>query len=430
MDDKRKNLQTETIEPSTKPTWLWRIIGLVCGVLLISSCSFASGMLFQANVYPMLVAASSLGNNSLAAQRFDVERNTANNQADFGVFWEAWTFLNQEFYGDIPADEARLHGAIRGMVATFGDQHTAFIEPVRSAINRENMGGSFEGIGASIRVDETGRLLIADPFPGRPAFNAGLRPNDVILAIDGASTEGLGLYDAVQQIRGPANSIVTLTIFREGESSPRDFDIVRARIEIEVVQTERIGSEIAHIRLTQFSEGASDKILQALNELQGEGVRKLILDLRSNPGGLLTEAINVSSLFVDGTIVVEKLKGGQEKLFTSADSHQTALDLPVVILVNGGSASASEIVAGAVQDTGRGLIVGEQTFGKGSVQIPHRLKDGSELRVTIAEWLTPLRRQIHETGITPDLPVEMTADDFERGLDPQLDRAIEYLLIQ
>lgn len=388
-------------------------------------------MLFQANLSSLFFSAT-----PLTAASFDPQfsgpsiPSETTSAAEFDTFWEAWSFLNQEFYGELPADDTRIYGAIRGMVATFDDPHTAFIEPVRSAINRENMGGSFEGIGASIRVNENGQLLIADPFPDRPAFLAGLRPDDLILQIDGQSTDGLGLYDAVLKIRGPANTAVILTIFREGETSPRDVEIVRAHIEIEVVQAELLRDNIAHIRLTQFSEGASDKIREKLDELIAQGATKLVLDLRSNPGGLLTEAVNVSSLFVDGTITIEKLKNGEEKLFTSNDSHQTAIAMPLVVLVNGGSASASEIVAGAVQDFKRGTIIGEQTFGKGSVQIPHRLKDGSELRVTIAEWLTPSRRQIHKEGITPDTSVEMTVEDFEQGRDPQLDRAIDYLIIQ
>lgn len=417
---------------NTHKRWLWKTIGLVFGVGFLLSCSFISGMLFQANLSTLFFSATPLTAALFGSQLSEPSsiRSETTAAVEFDTFWEAWSFLNQEFYGELPADDTRIYGAIRGMVATFDDPHTAFIEPIRSAIHRENMGGSFEGIGASIRVNENGQLLIADPIPDRPAFLAGLRPDDLILQIDGQSTDGLGLYDAVLKIRGPANTAVVLTIFREGETSPRDVEIVRAQIEIEVVQAELLQDNIAHIRLTQFSEGASDKIRDKWNELVAQGATKLVLDLRSNPGGLLSEAVNVSSLFVEGTITIEKLKNSEEKLFTSDDSHQSAINMPLVILVNGGSASASEIVAGAVQDFERGTIIGEQTFGKGSVQIPHRLKDGSELRVTIAEWLTPSRRQINNKGVTPDTLVEMTIEDFEQGRDPQLDRAIDYLIIQ
>jgi carboxyl-terminal processing protease len=382
-------------------------------------------MFFHANVYSNLTGVPSLASNSLASpeNRQSGEYSTDGDAPKLDTFWEAWMFLNDEFYGEIPSSNERVYGAIRGMVATFGDQHTAFIDPVRSAITSEDMAGSFEGIGASIRIDDTGQLIIADPFPGRPAFLAGLRPGDMVIKIDGESTDGLGLYDAVLKIRGPANTPVVLTIFRDGESDSRDVEVIRAKIEIEVVQGKLLDNQVAHIRLTQFSNGASDKILEKLQELQSQGATKLVLDLRSNPGGLLSEAVNVSSLFIDGVITIEKMKGGDERVFTSEDSYQETLDIPLVVLVNGGSASASEIVAGAVQDTHRGKIIGEQSFGKGSVQIPHKLQDGSELRVTIAEWLTPARRQIHGEGIAPDVVVEMTFEDYEQGVDPQLDRA-------
>jgi len=417
----------------SKNSWIVKgIIGIVL-VSSIASCAFLGGMLFHANVYASINSAPSLTSLSFTptgSQTQSIGRATSVEDVQFATFWEAWQFINEEFYGDIPTDEERMYGAIRGMVNSLGDQHTAFIDPVRSAINNENMGGSFEGIGASIRLNENGQLEIADPFPDRPAFLAGLRPGDLILQVDGESTDGLGLYDAVLKIRGPADSAVVLTIYREGELEAREVEIVRAKIEIEVVTGELLEGNIAHIRLTQFSNGASDKILAEWQSLRQQGATKMVLDLRSNPGGLLSEAVDVSSLFVEGTIVIERFKGAEEKLFTSADSHHEALNIPLVVLVNGGSASASEIVAGAVQDKEQGTIIGQQTFGKGSVQIPHRLKDGSELRVTIAEWLTPKARQIHQEGVTPDVTVEMTFEQFEQGLDPQLDKAVEYLRIQ
>ena len=401
-------------------------------LIAVMSCVFISGMLFHANIYahsgaPTLAVVSTADSN---VSSMSPHVTNPANTPKFNTFWEAWFFLNEEFYGDIPVDDERMYGAIRGMLKTFGDQHTAFIDPVRADINSENMGGSFEGIGASLRVDEGGQLIIVDPFPDRPAFLAGLRPGDIILKIDGESADMLSLYEAVSKIRGPANTPVVLTIFRDDESEPRDVTIVRAKIEIEVVQGELLSDKVAHIRLTTFSNGASDKILREFQNLQAQGANRIIFDLRSNPGGLLSEAVNVSSLFVSGPITVEKMKDGKEKIFTSDDSHHGALDLPLVILVNAGSASASEIVAGAVQDTQRGLIIGEQTFGKGSVQIPHKLQDGSELRVTIAEWLTPARRQIHGEGITPDIVVEMSFEDVEAEHDPQLERAIREILVQ
>ncbi|MDM8521166.1 S41 family peptidase [Anaerolineales bacterium HSG6] len=414
-----------------QPAWLKISAGLTA-LIIVMGCTFISGMLFHANIYaqsgaPRLSIVSAADSSAPSGVP---SVNGPANTPKFDTFWEAWFFLNEEFYGDVPIDDERMYGAIRGMLKTFDDQHTAFIDPVRAGINRENMGGSFEGIGASLRLDDSGQLMIADPFPDRPAILAGLRPGDIILKIDGESADSLSLYEAVSKIRGPANTPVVLTIFRDGESAPLDVTIVRAKIEIEVVQGELLSERVAHIRLTTFSNGASDKVLREFQNLQNQGANRIILDLRSNPGGLLSEAVDVSSLFVNGPITVEKMKGGKEKIFTSDDSHQGALDVPLVVLVNAGSASASEIVAGAVQDTQRGLIIGEQTFGKGSVQIPHKLQDGSELRVTIAEWLTPARRQIHGEGISPDIMVEMSFEDVKADRDPQLERAIREILVQ
>ena len=349
----------------------------------------------------------------------------------FDVFWEAWSFVEEEFYGEVPGELERVYGAIRGMVQTYGDENTAFIEPSRAAIFREDVSGSFEGIGAAVRMDEMGRLIIAEPFPGRPAAEAGIQRGDVVLAVDDVSVQGLSLYEAIGLIRGPAGSTVVLTVAREGVDDPFDVAVERARIEIEVVESDRLDGDIGYVQLTDFSRGATGKLAQAIRDLKAEGdLKGLIFDLRNNPGGLLDESILVSSQFIEeGVITIERLKGDTEQVF-EAQSGGVALDVPLVVLVNRGSASASEIVAGAIKDNNRGVILGEQTFGKGTVQIPHTLSDGSEMRVTVAEWLTPSGKQISGEGIVPDIYVELTQEDFVDGRDPQLDRAIEYLTEQ
>jgi carboxyl-terminal processing protease len=400
--------------------------------------SFGAGMAFQASFYGPAQAGASVTTalpffSSAAETRKAVPIAPEDIPPEIGTFWEAWSFLNEQFYGEVPPDNERIYGAIRGMVASFKDQHTSFIDPVRAAIMSENMRGSFEGIGATIRLDDAGRLVVVDPMPEQPAFLAGLRPNDIILEVDSQPVEGLSLYEAVLLIRGPANSTVVLTIAREDEPEPFEVSIVRAKIELEVVESKLLEpttgqAKLGYIRLTQFSGGAADKLAKVIEELLEQGATGLIFDLRSNPGGLLSEAVEVSSLFVqDEVIVIEKLKGGEEKVFAAKLRQQTTLDTPLVVLVNEGSASASEIVAGAMQDLERATVIGEQTFGKGSVQLPHSLADGSELRVTIAEWLTPARRQIHGQGISPDIVVEMSFEDLEQGVDPQLEEAIAFL---
>ncbi len=407
---------------------LGKISAILVVVIIIAGGSFMAGMFFQSRFNTPVFASSAMTGLTFGSGAPGQAISDEATPHEIETFWEAWSFLEEQFYGDIPSDSERVYGAIRGMVDSFDDQHTAFIDPVRAAVSSENISGSFEGIGASIRLDDAGRLIIAHPFPDRPAFEAGLRPDDVILEIDGESVEGLNLYEAVLQIRGPAGSTVTLTIFREGEPEPFDVSIVRAEIEIEVVQSELLEDNIGYIHLTQFSKGAADKIIAAIGDLVDQGATSLIFDLRSNPGGLLSESVNVGSLFLEeGVIVIERLKDGEEKLFKVKRGQHVSTDVPLVVLVNGGSASASEIVAGAIQDLNRGTLIGEQTFGKGSVQLPHTLSDGSQLRVTIAEWLTPARRQIHGQGIAPDITVEMTLEDFEQGRDPQLDKAIEFL---
>ncbi len=405
-----------------------KLMIMVVLVALVVFGAFSAGYMARAiragDSVPIVAASTNL-------EPTQISRGDEDLPPGFDVFWEAWSFVEEQFYGVIPNDQDRIYGAIRGMVQTFGDENTAFIEPSRAAIFREDVSGSFEGIGAAVRMDEMGRLVIAEPFPGHPAAQAGVQRGDVVLAVDGVAVQGLSLYEAIGLIRGPAGSTVVLTLAREGVDAPFDVPVERARIEIEVVEAERLEGDIGYVQLTDFSRGATGKLAQAIRDLKAEGdLKGLIFDLRNNPGGLLDESILVSSQFIEeGVITIERLKGDKEQIF-EAQSGGVALDVPLVVLVNRGSASASEIVAGAIKDNNRGVILGEQTFGKGTVQIPHTLSDGSEMRVTVAEWLTPNRKQISGEGIVPDIVVELTQQDFVDGLDPQLDRAIEYLMEQ
>ncbi len=351
------------------------------------------------------------------------------NTPSMDVFWEAWNIVQQEFYSDIPSDQERVYGAIRGMVGTYGDDHTAFIDPSRAAILNEDASGSFEGIGATVRTDDLGRLVISEPYPGRPAAEAGVQRNDVVIEVDGKSLRGLSLYESVALIRGPAGSTVVLTILRESESEPLKIPVVRAKIDIEVVQSKLLDGNIGYVSLSEFSNGASQKMAKAINDLKAQGAVSLIVDLRGNPGGFLSEAISVSSLYLEkGTVVVrEHRKDATEDEIFKAQGNDIVGNMPIVVLINGGSASASEIVSGALKDHARATLIGEQSYGKGTVQLPHTLSDGSQLRVTIAEWLTPDGASINKEGIVPDIVVELTQEDFVDGKDPQLDRAVEFL---
>ncbi len=347
--------------------------------------------------------------------------------AAFDLFWEAWNLIQEDYYGDLPSEEDMTYGAIRGALNTLDDQFTAFIEPRSAAINREDDSGSFEGIGAYVSMRD-GRLEIVNTFEGQPAEQAGLRRGDIVLQVDDTPIENMSIYEAITLIRGPAGSTVRLLVVREGEE-PFEVEIVRAQIDIPVVEVEMREDGIAYARLFDFSTDASEKLGDGIEEMLKQDPQGLVLDLRGNPGGWLNEAILTAGLFLprDELVLIERLKDGTERTFETPD-QPVAPDIPMVVLVDGGSASASEIVAGALQDQGRAVLIGEQTFGKGSVQVPHELSNGAELRVTIARWFTPNDRAIHGEGLEPDIAVELTLEDFEADLDPQLDRAIEYLL--
>jgi len=315
----------------------------------------------------------------------------------------------------LPDAEQITYGAIRGVINTLGDEHTVFIDPQHAAILKSDTSGSFEGIGATVRMDIDGFLIVVHPFEGQPAAQAGLKPGDIILQVDDTPIRNMNILEAIFLIRGPEGSTVHLLIQREGVSEPFEASVVRQKIDIPIIEAEMLEDEtIAYIRLTDFNIQATDRLREALD----------------NRGGYLHIAVEVASQFIgEGIILFERDKDGEEMDFT-AQRGGLALDIPMVVLVNGGTASASEIVAGALQDRGRAILVGGETFGKGSVQLPHALSDGSELRITIAHWFTPNGTELQGQGLTPDIEVELTEQDFEAGRDPQLDRAIDYLMRQ
>jgi len=345
----------------------------------------------------------------------------------FQLFWEVWKIVQENYYGDLPDMQTVTYGAIRGMLETLGDEYTSFIEPDIAAILEEDASGSFQGIGAFVRMREDGKLEIVGIIEGSPAEAAGLQDGDLVVAVDGQSIVGYSLYEAIILIRGPAGTDVTLTVERPSEGETFDVTVTRARIEIPVVEWEMLDEGIGYIHLREFSATATEQLEESLRQILADRPKGLILDLRNNPGGWLDQAVRVADLFLDdGVVLIERSYDGEE-IFRSYDGD-LAEDIPLVVLVNGGSASASEIVAGAIQAHGRGILVGERTLGKGSVQRPYRLSDGSELRVTVARWYTPNDVAIHGQGLTPDIEVPFPEDAGPDG-DPQLDRAIEYLLM-
>lgn len=346
----------------------------------------------------------------------------------FGIFWEAWKLVQQEYYGEIPSPQTIAYGAIRGALQTLGDPYTSFIEPKIARILQEDASGQFEGIGALVRMNRDNKLEIVRTFEGSPAQRAGLRAGDMVIKVNGQSIVGYSIYEAIALIRGPAGTSVTLTVERPGEREPFEVTVTRARITIPVVEARMLPQGVAYIQLFDFSAQATRQLQEQLKALLAQNPRGLILDLRDNPGGFLDQAIQVADLFLDeGVVAYERTRDGEERVFRSK-SGDPGEKIPVVVLVNAGSASASEIVAGALQDRGRARLVGERTFGKGSVQLSHTLSDGSELRVTIARWFTPKNRAIHGQGLNPDIEVRVDPNQPAGGGDLQLEKAVEVLL--
>lgn len=345
----------------------------------------------------------------------------------FLPFWEAWELVHENFV-DQPLDDVKLmQGAIDGMMQALGDPHSSYMDPDQFRQANMQYEGEYEGIGAYIDTS-TDYITIISTMPGSPAEAVGLMPGDQVLAVDGEDMTGLDGSLVIRRILGPAGTKVTLSIRREGVAEILEFEITRALITIPSVTSEMLENDIAYIQLNDFGTKTTAQFRDALEELVTEDTRGLILDLRGNPGGLLSTSVEVASeLLPEGIVLVERYGDGTEEIY-NVDPGGLATEIPLVVLINGGSASASEIVAGAVQDTERGLLVGETTFGKGSVQSWIALSnEAGAIRVTIARWFTPNDRQIAEIGLIPDIEVLITEEDIEADIDPQLEKAIEIL---
>lgn len=347
---------------------------------------------------------------------------------DFGIFWQAWEKLKENYISsESVKDQDLVYGAVAGMVDALKDPNTVFFPPEDAEKFEEDVSGSFGGIGAEIGI-RNDQLVVVAPLKDSPAERAGLKSNDKILLVDKAQTAGLQVNEAVKMIRGEVGTQVTLTILRNGWSEPREFTITRETIHVPTLDWEMTKDKLAHFKLYSFNENASLLFYQSIIKTLANNGRGMILDLRNNPGGYLEVAVNLAGWFLDrGELVVtERFGSGKETTFR-ARGNGALKDFPVVVLVNQGSASASEILAGVLRDQRGAKLVGEKTFGKGSVQEVFPLQGNSSLKVTIAHWVLPSGQIIEKTGLIPDFEVKLTDEDKEAGKDPQLEKALEVL---
>lgn len=365
---------------------------------------------------------------------------------DMPVFWEAWHLIRDNYVDrTVLADPSTLeYAAIRGMAEQLGDTgHTRFLTPEEANGEQEHLDGKFFGIGAYLGVDDQKRPFIISPFDGSPASKAGIRAGDVILQVDGVDVVGMTLDEVVSRIKGDKGTEVTLTILHENATDAVEITIVRDEIKIPAVSWAMIpGTDIGFIRISQFSSVADDQLVSALEAIKADGASALVVDVRSDGGGLLDQAIKVSSEFLtDGDVLLERNAQDEIKKF-AVKRGGIAPDLPLVVLVDKGTASAAEIFAGAIQDQKRGTLIGETTFGAGTVLTPYTLSDGSLLLLGTSEWLTPDGRHIWKNGVAPDVELsladgehlltpddvrDMTPDELQQANDPQLNAAIETL---
>ncbi len=345
----------------------------------------------------------------------------------FKIFWEAWGITEKNFVDPKALDsQIMTRGAIKGMLESLGDPHTGFVDPQHYQFEQADLQGSFEGIGAELSLLNQ-QLTVIAPMEGSPASKAGIRPRDRILQIDGQDATNMTVAQAVSKIRGQRGTTVTLLVLHEGERSPTELSIVRDQIKTTSVAGRVLPDDIGYLRLAVFSDTSTNDFKAALKNLLDSKVKSVILDLRSNPGGLLDQAIDITSQFLKDGVVAYQVDKDEKRTTYSVKGGGIATNIPLVVLVNKGSASASEILAGALQDRGRATVIGEQTFGKGSVNRFFALSDGSAVYVSFARWLTPNGRLIEGKGLLPDIVIAISDADRLAGRDSQLDRALDYV---
>jgi len=410
-----------------KKTWV--LIGILGGLFLVVG-AFSAGAIVGNLIIPQpdLDWLNPSTNSQPSSAEGDPTADITTEEL-FSPFWETWDIVHDQYIDQPVDDQELMRGAIIGMLESLGDDHTGYMNPDQMTQANIPMDGEYEGIGAWVDTS-TEFLTIISPMPGSPAEEAGLLPGDEVIKIDGEDMTGLDGSLVIRKVLGPAGSTVVLTIQREGEADPFDVTIIRAKISIPSVESRMLDDDIGYVAIMTFAAETQEELQDNLAEILAEDPVGLIIDLRNNGGGYLQTAVEVGSEFIaEGVILYEDYGSDEEVIDFVASGNGLATDIPLVLLVNEGSASASEIVAGAFQDHERGPLVGATTFGKGSVQNWIALdNDQGAIRVTIARWLTPDKRQINAVGLVPEYEVEYTEEDFLAELDPQLDKAVEVLL--
>lgn len=396
-------------------------------IFLVIVISFAGGYLVATKGY----RASVEGNNVTISREIPQDKQ----DLDFALFWRVWDTLENSYFDKSKLDSREMvYGAIRGMVSAVGDPYTVFLPPSENKVVQEDLQGTFEGVGIQIGFKGT-RLAVIAPLPESPAEEAGVRAGDLIIGIKDENkgidrgTANITIPEAVEAIRGPAGSTVTLTLLREGRDEAFEVDVVRESIDVPSIIVNYVGEDenIAHVRLLKFSAETMDEWNETVREiLKRPGVDGIIVDLRNNPGGFLQQSVDIAAEFFESgkVVVIEETANGDTTEFIT-DRFGRLQSAPVVVLVNEGSASASEILAGALRDQIDAPLIGGSTFGKGTIQEPRQLENGAGLHITTARWLTPNGTWVNETGLEPDIIIE---DDPETSEDEQLQRAIEEVL--